>query len=63
MQQQLKKIIVTAGTKTLIEVDGGITLDNATTIIAAGADILVAGNTIFKSQNPAEIIKKLKNIN
>ena len=45
-----------------IEVDGGITEENASRIIEAGADILVAGTAVFKSENPAEIIRKLKGI-
>ena len=40
------------GLKTLIEIDGGVTVENAATIIAAGADVLVAGNTVFKSADP-----------
>ncbi len=58
----LRKLITKTNTPTLIEVDGGITLDNAAAIVAAGADVLVAGNTIFKSPNPTDTIKKLKNI-
>ncbi len=58
----LRKLITKTNTPTLIEVDGGITLDNAATIVAAGADVLVAGNTIFKSPHPTDTIKKLKNI-
>ena len=45
-----------------IEIDGGITLENAQEIIAAGADVLVAGNTVFRSINPTETIAKLKSI-
>lgn len=45
-----------------IEIDGGVTLENAHEIIAAGADVLVAGNTVFKSPNPIETIAKLKSI-
>ena len=45
-----------------IEVDGGVSLDNAKQIIEAGADVLVAGSTVFKSGNPIEIISKLKSI-
>jgi ribulose-phosphate 3-epimerase len=58
----LRKLITKTNKPTLIEVDGGITLDNAAAIVAAGADVLVAGNTIFKSPNPTDTIKKLKNI-
>lgn len=57
----LRKLITKTNRPTLIEVDG-ITLDNAAAIVAAGADVLVAGNTIFKSPNPTDTIKKFKNI-
>ncbi len=43
-----------------IEIDGGVTLDNAKEIIEAGADVLVAGNTVFRSANPTETIARLK---
>lgn len=58
--RQLKDMIKNLGVETLIEVDGGITLENAETVIKAGADALVAGNTVFSSPNPADTIKKLK---
>lgn len=45
-----------------IEIDGGVTLDNAQTILDAGAHILVAGNTVFKSDNPANTISLLKQL-
>jgi ribulose-phosphate 3-epimerase len=45
-----------------IEIDGGVTLENATSIINAGADVLVAGNTVFKSENPVATIAQLKSI-
>jgi ribulose-phosphate 3-epimerase len=50
------------GLNVLIEIDGGVTLENAPSIIAAGADVLVAGNTVFKSANPKATISQLKNI-
>jgi ribulose-phosphate 3-epimerase len=50
------------GLTTKIEVDGGITLQNAHDIIKAGADVLVAGNTIFKSPDPKATIAQLKKI-
>ena len=50
------------GSHTLIEIDGGVTLDNAHTIIKSGADVLVAGNTVFSSPNPKDTIKSLKEI-
>jgi ribulose-phosphate 3-epimerase len=46
----------------LIEVDGGVTLDNAASIVAAGADVLVAGSTVFQAANPTETIAALKRI-
>jgi len=47
----------------LIEIDGGVNIDNAKDLIDSGADVLVAGSSVFKSKNPIETIKKLKNIN
>lgn len=47
-------------TPPLIQIDGGVTLENKNMLIAAGADVLVAGNTIFSSENPTEMIKLLK---
>jgi ribulose-phosphate 3-epimerase len=58
--RQLRAMINDRGLDVKIEVDGGVTLDNAKQIIEAGADVLVAGNTVFKSPNPNETISKLK---
>lgn len=58
--KQLKQMIIEKGAATLIEIDGGVTLDNAATIVAAGADVLVAGNTVFSSANPTQTIADLK---
>lgn len=58
--KQLRKMIDEAGLKTKIEVDGGVTLENAKQIADAGADVLVAGNTVFKSGDPAATIAVLK---
>lgn len=60
--KQLRKMISEKGTKTLIEIDGGVTLENASSIIAVGADVLVAGNTVFGSSDPKKIIAELKRI-
>jgi ribulose-phosphate 3-epimerase len=57
---RLKQMIVSKGLDTLIEVDGGVNLETAKRLLAAGADVLVAGNFVFKSKNPIETIKKLK---
>ena len=58
--KDLRAMIDTAGLKVKIEIDGGVTLENAPSIIAAGADVLVAGNTVFRASNPTEMIAKLK---
>ncbi|MFI5196330.1 MAG: ribulose-phosphate 3-epimerase [Chitinophagales bacterium] len=58
--QQLKQMINERGASTLIEIDGGVTLENAGRIIKSGADVLVAGNTVFSSHDPLGTIKKLK---
>lgn len=60
--KMLKAEIVRRNTSTLIEIDGGVTLENAKTIIDAGADVLVAGNTVFSAANPLETISKLKSL-
>ncbi len=56
----LKTMINQEKANTLIEIDGGVTLNNAGQMIRAGADVLVAGNTVFKSANPTETIHLLK---
>ncbi len=58
--KELKQLIVAHAPHVLIEVDGGVTLDNAKGILNAGADVLVAGNTVFKSADPAATIAALK---
>ena len=55
-------MIDTWGLPVKIEIDGGVTLENAQAILDAGADVLVAGNTVFKSKNPAETIAELKKL-
>jgi len=60
--RQLKQMINDRGCGTQIEIDGGVTLENAHTIIKAGADVLVAGNTVFGSPDPVEAIERLKQI-
>ncbi len=58
----LRRMINERSLNVTIEIDGGVTLDNAKSIIDAGADILVAGNTVFKSADPTATIAKLKAI-
>jgi ribulose-phosphate 3-epimerase len=60
--KQLKAMITAQSLNVKIEIDGGVTLDNASSIIAAGADVLVAGNTVFKSGNPMATIERLKSL-
>ncbi len=60
--RRLKHMIHEACSNCLIELDGGITLANAHAVLASGADVLVAGNTVFGSPNPTETISKLKSI-
>jgi ribulose-phosphate 3-epimerase len=59
--RELKKMITDSGSKALIQVDGGVTLENARALIDSGIDILVAGNTVFGSPNPEQTIRQLKN--
>ncbi|MEO6329243.1 MAG: ribulose-phosphate 3-epimerase [Ginsengibacter sp.] len=60
--KQLRRLIDEGGLKVKIEVDGGVTLENAKQIVDAGADILVAGSAVFKSPDPIATIKKFKSI-
>lgn len=60
--QQLKNLIEFSNASTLIEIDGGVTNKNANKLIEAGADVLVAGSYVFKSENPTETIADLKSI-
>lgn len=60
--EQLRALITAKNATTLIEIDGGVTLDNAQQIITAGADVLVAGNTVFAAEKPMEVIAKLATI-
>ncbi len=59
---KLKRLILSKGLDTLIEVDGGVNLETGKRLIEAGADVLVAGNFVFKSPNPIQTIKDLKMI-
>jgi len=57
----LKQMIVDAGATTLIEIDGGVTEHNASALVKAGADVLVAGTTVFKAADPKAMIVTLFN--
>ncbi len=58
----LKRKIMERNLDTLIEIDGGVGLQNAEAILKAGADVLVAGSSVFKSDNPTQTIQRLKEI-
>jgi ribulose-phosphate 3-epimerase len=58
--KRLKQMILNKGLNTLIEIDGGVTLENAPDIVKAGADVLVAGNTVFGAKDPKGVISLLK---
>ncbi len=60
--RKLKEMIAVMNTRTLIEVDGGVGLQNAEKLLQAGTDILVAGTTVFKAENPARVIRQLREI-
>ncbi|MEO0058747.1 MAG: hypothetical protein RLZZ312_394 [Bacteroidota bacterium] len=58
--KKLKKLIDAKNTRTIIEIDGGVTDKNAVQLATAGADVLVAGNFVFRSDNPTQTIAELK---
>ncbi|MCB0775353.1 MAG: ribulose-phosphate 3-epimerase, partial [Chitinophagaceae bacterium] len=58
--KSLRSMINEKGLQVHIEIDGGVTVENAPSIVAAGADVLVAGNTVFKSKDPKATIAALK---
>jgi ribulose-phosphate 3-epimerase len=58
--RKLKEMIVTANANTLIEIDGGVGLHNAESLLQAGADVLVAGSSVFQAQDPIATIARLK---
>lgn len=60
--EELSALIKSTNSSSLIEVDGGVDLQNAKSLLKAGANILVAGNSIFSSSDPAETIRQLKHI-
>jgi ribulose-phosphate 3-epimerase len=58
--KELKQMIIKSGSKAFIEIDGGVDFDNAAMLKEAGADVLVAGNTVFSHPSPKEAISILK---
>jgi ribulose-phosphate 3-epimerase len=59
---QTKNLIIQKNSQCLIEVDGGVNLENGKKLVEAGADVLVAGNFVFNSNNPTQTISDLKSI-
>lgn len=57
---ELKEMIVKSNSKAKIEIDGGVDLKNSSALLKAGADVFVAGNTVFSSKDPVETIRVLK---
>ena len=60
--ETLKDLILQKSPNCLIEIDGGVNQENARQLVKVGANILVAGNTVFSAQNPKEAIKQLKDL-
>jgi ribulose-phosphate 3-epimerase len=59
--RKLKQMITKGGYETLIQIDGGLNLENIDGLIDVGVDVFVVGNTIFAAENPTEVIQELKN--
>ena len=59
---ELKKLREKTNSNFLIEIDGGVNLDNAPKLLSCGADVLVAGSFVFKSDNPSKTISDLKSL-
>lgn len=60
--RELRELITITGSKALIEVDGGVNPDTGKRLLAAGADVLVAGNAVFSAPDPMEAIRTLRNL-
>ncbi len=60
--RKLHEMITTRNLSTLIEIDGGVGLQNAEALLQAGARVLVAGSSVFKAERPADVISQLKKI-
>jgi ribulose-phosphate 3-epimerase len=59
---ELRKMLDSSGYEVLIQVDGGVDINNALKLIKSGVDVLVEGHSIFSSENPADTIRKLKKL-
>lgn len=61
--RQAADLIASSGSKALLQVDGGVGVNNAKEVLAAGANVLVAGSAVFKSENPTQTISDLRSAN
>ena len=59
--KELKELIVSKGSKAIIEIDGGIDTSNVKKLAEIGVDVFVAGSSVFKAENPTKMIQELKN--
>ena len=60
--KELRQLIDTTGSKALIQIDGGVNLETGKLLVEAGADVLVAGNAIFKAPDMVDMIHQMKNL-
>lgn len=60
--KELRQLIDTTGSQALIQIDGGVNLETGKLLVEAGADVLVAGNTIFKAPDMVDMIHQIKNL-
>ncbi|HEU4495652.1 MAG TPA: ribulose-phosphate 3-epimerase, partial [Flavobacterium sp.] len=60
--EKLKTLIATKNASSIIEIDGGVTNKNVVQLVGAGADVLVAGNYVFRADNPTQTIADLKKL-
>ena len=60
--RELRRLIESTGSKALIEVDGGVNMETGCRLVEAGADVLVAGSTVFKAPDQAAMIRELKSL-
>jgi len=60
--RKLRQLITNTGSRAMIQIDGGVSLDNIKSLAEAGVDCFVVGNTVFASDDPVETIRRLKNL-
>src|SRR5690606_8599749 len=60
--RELRSLIERTGSKALIEIDGGVNMENAKPLLEAGASVLVAGQFVFAASDPADVISRLKSV-